>query len=119
MHFAASCLFAIILGLLVSNAVVAADDDFLSAIEAESEKVGSRHAPEEQLPAKNADGAEDENVARSLDEFEQLLEERYRGSYVFFSKLPERSREEIFQEYQRGMPIGKIRKKIVDRYLQR
>ena len=40
------------------------------------------------------------------------------GTYGFYRKLPERSRQEVFGEYRRGVGMDKIRKKIVSRLLQ-
>ena len=105
----------LVLGCLLSFSAHCKEDDFLSAIEAESNKLDSRENVAEEPPKKNAGNA-DKN---KRDEFEKKLEDSYHGSYVFYSKLPERVRQEIVQEYSRGTPFMKIRKKIVNRYLQR
>lgn len=103
--------------------VIAADDDYLKAIEAETSKLGvqtdeSEKKTDEQAP-KGDDNANDDRVAEERVAFEAVLKDRYHGSYIFYSKLPERSRQEIVQEYKRGTPFVKIRKKIVDRFMQR
>lgn len=107
-------LFAIACGLLQSGPILAAEDDFLSAIEAESEKVDARQETDKK---KTTGSAEVDEASR--DEFEKILAEKYQGSFKFYSKLPERSRQEIVQEYERGTSFVKLRKKIIDRFMQR
>ena len=104
--------FVITSGLLLFSSQVVAEDDFLSAIEAESQKVEST----ENQPGDQSGG---ESVDDSRQKLEELLSEKYRGSYKFYVKLPERSRQEVVGEYEKGTSIAEIRKKIVDRYLQR
>ncbi len=108
--------------LLVASGAFAADD-YLSAIEAESEKVEGQpqqvdKAVEEAVPAEVGGTGNDANSEERIA-FENLLKERFLGTYNFFNKLPERSRQEIVQEYRRGTSIVRIRKKIVDRFMQR
>jgi hypothetical protein len=55
----------------------------------------------------------------SMDAFEQLLADKYAGSSVFYRKLSLRQQEEIYDAYLSGMSIKEIRKKIVQRYLNR
>lgn len=114
--------------------VIAAEDDYLSAIEAESKKIDARG-----IDAREIDGRENVDSPGSTDagvsgdaeagvagegvekrnEFEAILAEKYHGSFIFYRKLPEHSRQEIIEEYQRGTSFVKIRKKIVDRFMQR
>lgn len=109
-------LFMAALGLMLSSSQLRADD-YLSAIEAESGKVENSQLDEaEQGVVETTDAGVD---AGAREEFEAILAERYHGSYTFYTKLPERSRQEIVQEYQRGASFVVLRKKIVDRFMQR
>ena len=108
--------------LCASGAAFAADDDYLKAIEAESSKLESRNqdvGPEQQdvTAAPQADAAVATTDVR--DKFEKILDQKYHGSYVFYTKLPERSQQEIVNDYKQGTPFTEIRKKIIDRFLQR
>jgi len=49
--------------------------------------------------------------------FEDELEASYRGTYLFYKKLPAESQEEVFRERQQGASIEDIRKTIMSRYL--
>lgn len=87
--------------------------DYLDQIEMEAGKV------EQHTPA--ADGGGGSGGASSKDRltFEAILQDEYAGSYTFYEKLPERSRQEIVDDYVNGASIDEIREKIVNRYLQR
>lgn len=90
------------------SALAAGEDDYLKQIQSEAAKV-------EQDPV-SAPPALDEGEA-DIAAFEKALEKHYRGSYLFYKKLPRRSREEIFAEYAKGASITDIRKKIMNRFL--
>jgi len=97
-----------------------AQDDYLKALEAEASKLS---------PGATAQGGESagNNPASTatagqgvtFEQFETLLQDNYRGTYVFYKELPSHTREEMFVEYQRGVSIRDLRDKIMDRYLQR
>ena len=53
----------------------------------------------------------------SRERFETLLKQTRVGTYSFYRRLPERSREEIFLDYSGGASLEALRGKIVDRYL--
>jgi hypothetical protein len=111
-----------LLCLSASGAGFAADDDYLKALEIESSKLETRNqegGTEQQ--DKTASTQENNEAAKPdvRDKFEKILDEKYHGSYVFYSKLPERSRQEIVNDYEQGMSFTDVRKKIIDRFLQR
>jgi len=122
--------WAILLGtslslLLVSLPAVSADD-YLSELDAEVKKVESRKIDGEtgessvQVPAETTVNSQDAGgVKASRESFEVLLKKNYLGTFGFYKKLPERSRQEIYAEYRDGAPISEVRKKIIDRLLQR
>jgi hypothetical protein len=62
-------------------------------------------------------GTESDRPEPSRAHFETLLERRHLGTYTVYSRLPERSREEVFLDYSGGAPIEALREKIIDRYL--
>lgn len=108
--------------------------DYLSEIEAETIKLdtglqmdsANQHVNKAGNQTKGETSAEmqsSESMAASDDEvrleFEKKLKDKYRGSYIFYTKLPLRSREEMVQEYVRGTSFVKIRSKIVNRYMNR
>jgi len=104
---------AMLLSLATPFSTIAAEDPYLSAISVEAEKVDAAAQPTLDSPAPQPtnDGGVD------LRAFEEDLKARYKGSYTFYAKLPQRSREEIFQEYRDGASIDALRKKIMDRFM--
>ena len=93
--------------LALSLTGFAADDDYLKQITSEATKVG----------ASKAAGPAPAAAAADVKAFEEELKTRYRGSFLFFEKLPPASREEIVLEYQKGASIEDIRNKIMSRFL--
>ena len=114
-------LFGLISLLPVTSAVAA--DDYLSELDAEASKVDPTVLGDEKDVAKTAAVESATSTSQgpeiSRDNFESLLQDKYLGTYGFYKKLPERSRQEIYLEYSKGAPITEVRKKIVDRLLQR
>lgn len=107
----------ILLVLLVS--LLALDvqaDDYLDSLEAEVDKV-ENHSFDDSVESKAEPDAEDEVLLRH--EFEQHLSQKNKGSYTLYKKLPERSRQEVYEEFTQGASMSQIRRTIVDRILQR
>lgn len=98
--------------LLPLTVVVAEDDAYLKRIQSEAFKVD---AAGDVLQAEETDT----DATNDIGVFENELEEHYRGSYLFYKKLPNRSRREVYLEYQKGASIDDIRKKIMSRYLHK
>jgi len=97
-------------------------DDYLSELDAEVQKVDTRSIGDEGAQARRVEipvKPEKDRLSASRDRFEALLKKKYLGTFGFYKKLPERTREEIFLEYNMGAPITAVRKKIIDRLLQR
>ena len=109
----------ILAGLLVMSATspLAAQDDYLRALESEATKI----APAEEVPAQPAAVTQVPAAGAGVtrEQFESLLQDKYRGTYVFYRQLQPHTQEEIFAEFEGGVPIAELRDKIVDRYLQR
>ncbi len=122
--------FLLVVGILGYSAVALSADDYLSALEAEAGKVDVElNEPDSATnPGTVSQSAEQggqalqsqkkEGLASQRANFESLLKKHYFGTYGFYRKLPERSRQEVFEEYRRGVGMDKIRKKIVSRLLQ-
>ena len=110
---------------LVTAWPVHAADDYLSELDAEVKKVEARNIDgaagrnDVEAPAEVAVATRGTRNGASRDAFEGLLKQKYLGTFGFYKKLPERSRQEIFLEYQEGAPMAEVRKKIIDRLLQR
>ena len=123
-------LFLLIAVFVTPFSVYAAgDDDYLKAIEMETEKV-ERKAEDDDGNGSQPSGMRDSVDPRigggdgfssglSLEEFEAELSEKYTGGAVFYKKLPRRNQEEVYQEYANGASYDQVRKKIMDRYLGR
>ena len=103
--------FGLILILTIPFSTTAADEDaYLKQIENEALKVQT--PGEELIDSQGASAAESD---RGL--FEKELERHYRGSYLFYKKLPQQSRNEIFREYERGASISDMRQEIMKHFL--
>jgi hypothetical protein len=117
---AASCLCLLL--LLGAPALWA---DYLSDLDAEVKKVEARQIDGEsgtstvEAPAELSTAAGEPREGATRDAFEALLKENYLGTFGFYKKLPERSRQEIYIDYRDGAPMSEVRKKIIDRLLQR
>lgn len=94
-----------------------AADDYLSELAAEVEKVEERaiDAADSGVTQAPSSGTGEADVAREA--FERQLKKHYLGSYGFYQKLPERTRQEVFEEYRKGADMDAIRRMIVDRLL--
>ncbi len=111
--------------LWVASSPALSADDYLSELDSEAAKVEARGIDPSAGKVEVATPPVGEAAApvvpvRSIDRvaFEGLLKKHYLGTYRFYKKLPERSREEIFEQYRGGADIGVIRNKIVSRLLQ-
>jgi hypothetical protein len=124
------CLFLLIAVFVTPFSVYAAgDDDYLEAIEMETEKVerkvvdgegdGSRFNGSRDSVDPRIGGGKGFSSGLSIEEFEAELSEKYTGGAVFYKKLPRRNQEEVYQEYAEGASYDQVRKKIMDRYLGR
>ena len=102
--------FTTALLLMFYLSVFAAEDDYLQSLEAEVDKV--EHGVDPAVSEKSGSDMEAQRAA-----FEELLEGQYRGTYVFYKRLSERSKQEVFLRYAGGAPVKDIRGMIVDRSL--
>ena len=110
--------------LIAWSLPVMSADDYLSELDAEANKVGTPPVGSttgESDAGKSAEASAESDKSSpqaSREAFEGLLKKRYLGSYGFYQKLPERSRQEVFEEYQQGADMDQLRRKIVNRLLQ-
>jgi hypothetical protein len=81
--------------------------DYLDSIQIEAQKLDGEASAE--APAAASDSPR--------VEFEHQLEQRYGGTYLFYKKLPGKSQEEVFLEYQAGASIEDVRNTIMNRFL--
>jgi len=110
-----ACRFSAVVLCLLVAALHAADDPYLELLNEEATKVEARSTD------KGSDGGESQadgqRPSASRERFEALLEDQHVGTFSFYRKLPERSRQEIFLDYRNGASMDALREKIVDRYL--
>jgi hypothetical protein len=107
-------LSALLLAMVGRLYLYAEEDASLSAITQEAQKVEAETQPTLRETGEPVAAAED---GFGLLAFEEDLKTRCLGSYTFYLKLPERSREEVFLESRDGASIGEIREKIMDHFL--
>jgi hypothetical protein len=113
----------------LSTAVDASDEDYLTAIEMETEKVGvggaapaatgsvkKPHISPKKEPEPDGRGLD---AGLSIEKFEKELAERYTGSSVFYRKLSRPDQEAVYAQYKDGAPLAEVRQKIMDRFLKR
>ncbi|MGB5451066.1 MAG: hypothetical protein WBM71_06940 [Sedimenticolaceae bacterium] len=112
----AGFLGAALLGL-VHTFTHAADDPYLRMLEAEVTKVEGVSTDTKGDGAAPAAGTGGSASLASREHFEAMLRETHVGTYSFYRRLPERSREEIFIDYGNGASTAALRDKIVDRFL--
>ena len=97
----------------------AADDAYLRLLDEEVIKV---EEPATDTGLDDAASSRPINIDQALqpvsrERFETLLKQTRVGTYSFYRRLPERSREEIFLDYSGGASLEALRGKIIDRYL--
>ncbi len=107
---------------MASNLV--AQDDYLQALESEATKIDSESTSASDAQAAGAPATQFQTPPQPMsgvtrEQFESLLQEEYRGTYVFYRQLQPYTQEEIFSEFEKGVPIADLRDKVVERYLQR
>ena len=103
--------------LLVGSAPVAAtDDDYLRLLDEEVSKVDGAAGVADVAAPGNVDGAGG-RAPGTRQQFEDTLRDQHVGTYSFYRRLPERSRQEIFLDFQAGMPMDQLRDKVVERFL--
>ena len=96
----------------------AADDDYLKSLEAESTKI--RSDPGATAPGADAGSSQGLSLTDAQRaEFEAYLEEKQKGTFAFYRKLPERSREEVFKSFVDGASMDDIRRMVIDRKMNR
>jgi hypothetical protein len=116
--------------------LVAAQENYLDQLEVESKKLTDRPVLAPGTDVAGSNGAEatsrqedfntegkstvaspdfDEDL--TMADFEDELKVRFLGSFTFYKKLPQRSREEVYRGYLNGNTIEEIRKMIMSRYL--
>ncbi len=93
-----------------------ANDSYLDMLDQEASKVEARPS-DTQKDGPGGSSRSGEVGTMSRQAFEAELRDRHVGTYSFYGKLPERSREEIYLDYQRGASLEALREKIIERYL--
>jgi len=97
-----------------------ADDRYLELLDEEVSKVDSVSVDkaDDEGETSSAEAQAPEAVSVPLrEDFEALLRREHVGTFSFYRRLPERSREEIFVDFSNGASMEALRGKIIDRYL--
>ena len=97
-----------------------ADDRYLELIDEEVSKVEGVSVDKPGDEGVTSGAAAVKPAAQSVplrEDFEALLRREHVGTFSFYRRLPERSREEIFVDYSNGASMEALRGKIIDRYL--
>ena len=112
-----------------TSALASNEDEYLKAIQVETEKVersalsaaDAESGPGAQWSTGSKEDLTGMGFSNGLSEqgFDLELAEKYTGSAVFYRKLSRRNQEEIYEYYQQGASIDEVRKKIVNRFLNR
>ncbi|MCB1773484.1 MAG: hypothetical protein KDI88_07695 [Gammaproteobacteria bacterium] len=103
--------------LIGTGVVVASDDDYLKLLDEEVTKVDGAGADGGGNPSPGTDGTASDRPPGNRQQFEDRLRDQHVGTYSFYRRLPERSRQEIFLDYQAGVPMDQLRDKVVERFL--
>ena len=114
------CLIGAVLMVATVPASHAADDPYLEMLDEEVSKVEAQSTDTGKDGASHPAEAGKGKDARELPsrmKFEELLREQHVGTYSFYRRLPERSREEVFLDYSRGASMEAVREKVIERYL--
>ena len=97
-----------------------AEDRYLELIDEEVSKVDGVSVDKAGDEGETSRTEAEAPGARSVPlrkDFEELLRREHVGTFSFYSRLPDRSREEIFVDFSNGASMEALRGKIVDRYL--
>lgn len=114
------CACVLILSSAPLTSAPAAEDTYLQLLDQEATKVEPNSTDtnaDQTLAAAQDDSMAAARPAPSRALFEALLKRQHLGTYSFYDRLPERSREEIFLDYSSGASMEALREKIIDRYL--
>ena len=100
---------------------VYADDDYLSALEAEANDTGTRSdvpvatAKKQARKVKSSQASEVIEPGLGFEEFEEELSAGYSGSHLLYIKLSKGDRKAVYKFYQSNNRISSIREEIVRR----
>ena len=98
-----------------------ADDDYLSALEAEADDTGTRSGSPVESASKQVRKVKSSQVSEVIEpglgfkEFEEELGTGYSGSHLLYIKLSKGNRKAVYKFYQGNNRISSIREEIVRR----
>ena len=103
------CLQGMILIIpLIYSMSLCAQDDYLQALEDEAESLSGENSA---APPPKLETGIPTGLGRA--DFESILKRRYFGSYLFYSKLSDDRKQEVYDLYLSSNEVGPIRKKIM------
>lgn len=104
----------------MSGAGIAADDDYLRAIQAEGSKLERLNRAKEEISQseKQEKTQKREGVlAKDIGQFEDLLRKDAPASFSLYSRLPAPKRNVIFDLYRKEGKLSVAKRKIVEAHL--
>jgi len=66
-----------------------------------------------------AAGDDTTSIDAQRNAFDTYMKAKHKGTYAFYRKLPEHSREEIFKAFVNGASMTEIRHMVIDRKMNR
>ncbi len=109
-----------------TGVLLAQEDDYLRELESEAQEVRvdpkTDRSRSESVPQSftGSWGADRQNLEAGLppglgrEAFDEALEARFYGSYIFYRDLPRKARDEVYQNYTAGAGINELRKLIIE-----
>ena len=98
---------------LVPVAAVAADDEYLSILEAEAADTGSTVTPVERSARKSVKPGRYVTPDLDFKAFEEELRSRYAGTHLLYMKLSAVKRRAAWQYYRQDNALSSLREHIV------
>ena len=90
---------------------------YLSELEAEANSTDVQAEPSGDSGWSHKKQGLEENLPKGLaqEEFEKTLKENYYGSFLFYEKLSEWNKKKVFDTYQEGGTVERVRNEIKNR----
>ena len=123
------CVFFMLISVFAANTWSQSSSEYLETISSEANKLSidddsqaSITKPVQDRIAQSTISSDGSNQAGaikelvpglSVDEFEILLKNNYMGSYLFYKRLDDKEKKEIYDYYQENPDPGKLRIRIL------
>lgn len=112
----AQIIFFIALSLAAGNALAQASDEYLKSLQGEAETVTldeqTQVRPNDSVisgVSSEGGGAGELVDGLSIEQFESVLQKNYIGSYLFYKRLSDNQKKEVFTSYQENPSPDSVR----------